>query len=285
MLEKPIEITCEDGFILKGHLFTPEQPKAAIMIGPATGIKQQFYFSFAKYLCENGYAVVTYNNRGIGASKGKSINDGNPSLTNWGKQDMTAVLDFLKTEFPTLDYHLVGHSAGGQLIGLMKNALDIKSVFNFASSSGSVQYAKYPFKLKSAFFLGPFIHACNLFFGHTKSQWVGMGEPLPKNVGKEWSRWCYGKGYVAVDLDTKIKEHYYNELSFDSLWVHATDDDIAIYENIKDMIRVFPNIDAEIVTLNPKEQGFHDIGHMKFFSSKRSKLWPLALDWLNKQYK
>jgi len=108
-----------------------------------------------------------------------------------------------------------------------------------------------------------------------------MGEPLPKNVGKEWSKWCNGKGYVKVDLDTKIKEHLYNELSLNSLWVHAKDDEIANYENVKDMIRVHPNIQSKILTLSPEEYGYKDIGHMKFFSKKKKELWHIALKWLN----
>jgi len=86
---------------------------------------------------------------------------------------------------------------------------------------------------------------------------------------------------VKVDLDTKIKEHLYNELSLNSLWVHAKDDEIANYENVKDMIRVHPNIQSKILTLSPEEYGYKDIGHMKFFSKKKKELWHIALKWLN----
>ena len=80
-----------------------------------------------------------------------------------------------------------------------------------------------------------------------------MGEPLPKKVGREWRRWCNGKGYVKVDLETRIKEHLYDELNFNSMWVHSKDDDIANPDSVKDMIRVFPNIKAEVVSLLPEE--------------------------------
>lgn len=77
---------------------------------------------------------------------------------------------------------------------------------------------------------------------------------------------------MKVDLDTKIKTHLYDELQFNSLWVHATDDEIAMLDNVKDMIRVYSKIKAEIVTLTPEAHGFKDIGHMKFFSKKKSSL-------------
>ncbi|MFN0203854.1 MAG: alpha/beta fold hydrolase [Bacteroidia bacterium] len=286
MQEKEISIACEDGFTLSGTIFEPSGGiKAAVMIAPATGIKKQFYKSFAKHLCEQGFAVLTFDNRGIGQSMGESINASQPSLTHWGRLDMTAVLEYLIAKFPNLEYHLVGHSAGGQLVGLMKNAKKLKSMFNFGSSSGSLQYSKFPFRLKSAFWLNFYIPINNLLFGHTKSQWFGMGEPLPKEVGKEWAKWCNGKGYVNVDLNTKIKEHLYDELNFPTLWVHAKDDEIANDENVKDMIRVFPNIQYKIISLSPKDYGYKEIGHMSFFSSKKSQLWQLAVDWLGGKYK
>jgi len=283
MQETEIVIECEDGFKLIGSLFKPIKIKSVIMIAPATGIKRQFYKAFAKYLSDHDFAVLTFDNRGIGQSKGVSINAPNLTLINWGVLDMTASLEYLKNEFPNMRYHLIGHSAGGQLVGLMKNAKDLTSMFNFGSSSGSLQYTKYPFKFKSLFWLNFYIPMSNFLFGHVKSQWVGMGDPLPKQVGKEWTKWCNGKGYVNVDLNTKIKQHLYDELSFDTLWVRAEDDDIANYENVKDMIRVYPKIKATIKTLSPKEYGFEDIGHMKFFSSKRSKLWNLAIEWLHEK--
>ncbi|WP_405210567.1 alpha/beta fold hydrolase [Dokdonia sp. Asnod2-E02] len=279
--ELKITIECEDGFKLSGKLFKPQKISSAVMIAPATGIKKEFYASFAYYLAENGFATLTFDNRGIGESKGDNINSSNASLTNWGKLDMTAALEYLKAEIPNTDYHLIGHSAGGQLVGLMKNAREIKSMFNFGSSSGSLQNATYPFKLKSSFWLNFYIPVSNLFFGHTKSQWVGMGEPLPKNVGKEWTKWCNGKGYVKVDLDTKITEHLYNELDLNTLWVHAKDDDIANYANVEDMISVHPHIKSTILTLSPADYGYKDIGHMKFFSKRKKELWSLATNWLN----
>jgi len=280
-LKKEIKIKCEDGFLLAGTLHKPAELKGAIMIAPATGIKRQFYNSFANFLMKNGFGVIIFDNRGIGESKKGSINEVNASLVNWGKLDMTAVLKSLKREFLNTTYHLIGHSAGGQLIGLMENANELQSVFNYGSSSGSIKHTDYPFKLKSMFFLNCFIPISNLFFGQTKSQWLGMGEPLPKLVASQWRKWCNGNGYVEVEFGKSIRNHLYNKLTFPSLWIHSNDDDIANIENVKDMIRVYSLSQSRIITLNPEDFGYQEIGHMKFFSSKRMKLWDYTLEWLN----
>ncbi len=276
-----ITITCTDRTELSAVQYTPESVKAAVLIGPATGIKKTFYHSFALHLAEHGYAVICFDNRGIASSLKGFINDSKANLFDWGQLDMSAVLDRLMQDFPNTTYHLIGHSAGGQLAGLMKNADSLRSIFNFACSSGSLRKMNYPFKFQATFFLNYFIPISNLIFGHTKSQLVGMGEPLPKTVAAQWSKFCNTTGYIKDELDVTIKDHYYDDLAIKAKWLYATDDGIANKETVKDMVRVYPKVSSKILALNPKELGFKDIGHMKYFSRKRKKLWTIATDWLD----
>jgi len=250
------------------------------MIAPATGIKRGFYNSFASYLAEQGYGVICFDNRGIGDSKNGNIKYLDASLIDWGKLDMPAVLNQLQSDFPNQKYHLIGHSAGGQLVGLMENAFELTSMFNFACSSGSLQNMNYPFKLQAHFFMNMFIPLSNFLFGKANVQWMGIGEPLPKQVANQWRKWCNGRGYAETDFGKSIKDHNYNDLEVPSLWLHATDDKIANYENVKDMIRVYTKSAGKLLTLNPNEQGHNGIGHMKFFSSKNKVLWKYTLNWL-----
>jgi predicted alpha/beta hydrolase len=279
-----VDVYCQDGCKLSATIFKPKsEVKAAVLIGPATGIIQQFYKGFACFLAEQGYAVITFDNRGIGKSLSGKVSDSKASLQCWGEQDMPAILDCLKTTYPDSTYHLIGHSAGGQLVGLMHNAKDISSIFTFASSSGQLSNMKMPYFIKAHFFMNLFIPMSNLFFGHTKSQLIGMGEPLPKAVGKQWRDWCNGQGYVKTAFGKTIHNHLYNTLSMPSLWVNASDDDIAIDANVADMLTVFKNMNAETMTLSPEECNLTEIGHMKFFSRKANHLWKHPLAWLEKQ--
>ncbi|MEL6833074.1 MAG: alpha/beta fold hydrolase [Bacteroidota bacterium] len=281
--QEEVQIKCADGFILAGTLYEPGEVKGAVLVAPATGIKRRFYHAFSSFLAQNGYAALAFENRGIGDSKRGDINSGNPSLHDWGKLDMAAALELLQERYPDIKYHLVGHSAGGQLVGLMNNAQDLTSIFNFGCSSGSINNATYPYKFAFHFWINFVIPVSNFLFGHVKSQWFGMGEPLPKKVASDWSRYCNGSGYVKVDLNNLIQHHWYDQLKIPSLWLHATDDQIANLANVKDMIRVYSKLKYEIITLEPGELGFQEIGHMGFFSSKKKSLWKYAIDWLNQQ--
>ena len=181
--KKDIKIHCSDSSILGATLYTPAKPvTGAIMIAPATGIKRKFYSSFASHLSQNGFGVITYDNNGIGDSLKEPIKTSKATLQSWGEIDMPAVLSTLQTNFPGVNYHLVGHSAGGQLVGLMPNAHQLTSMLNFAASSGRLKNMKLPFRLQARFLMDVFIPINNRLFGYTNTQWVGMGERLPKLV-------------------------------------------------------------------------------------------------------
>lgn len=279
---KDIAIVCSDSTRLAATLFLPQSSaKGAIMIGPATGIKRQFYHAFATYLCEQGFGVITFDNRGIGESAHSTVSKSNASLVKWGEQDMPAVLETLKVTFPNVHYFLVGHSAGGQLLGLMHNVHDLTAFCNFGSSSGSLRNMRKSYLLKAHFFMNFYIPVSNLLFGHTKSQWVGMGEPLPKKVARQWQQWCNGSGYVKTAFGNDVKTHHYDNMTLPSKWMLATDDDIANIANVHDMISVFPNMEAEVEELEPQAHGVSEIGHMKFFSRKCQHLWPKVSDYFN----
>ena len=279
---RDIYIPLSNGNNLAGSLFTPsdKEIKGAVMIGPATGIKRRFYAPFAAHLAEHGFGVITFDNQGVGGSLHGSLKHSTVTLQDWGYMDMPAVLDYLIETFPKVKYHLVGHSAGGQLIGLMHNWSQLTSIFNVSSSSGSIKNMKQPFYTKAVFFMQIFIPLSNLIFGYSKINWAGMGEPLPRKVGVQWSEWCAGKGYIVEAFDKTIHEHWYDEIDLPTMWVNATDDDIAGNINVEEMIAVYTKLKVDRIILDPNELKVKEIGHMKFFSRKNSFLWKHALDWL-----
>lgn len=285
--KESLNITCKDGYILAGNVYAPavqSDVKASVMISPATGIKKEFYNSFATHLAEQGYGVITFDNRGIGESLQGQLKDCPATIRDWGYLDMPAVLQALQIRFEDTSYHLVGHSAGGQLPGLMDNHADITSIFNVACSSGQLANMRLTYRIKAEIFMNAFAPLNNTLFGYTNTQWIGMGEPLPSGVAKDWCDWCNGAGYIKTAFGDTVHKHWYDEINCPSMWLNATDDDIANNTNVDDMTRVFTKMTTEgniqRITLDPQQEGVSDIGHMKFFSRKRSKLWNLATNWL-----
>ena len=283
-----LSIMTERNRALAATVYRPkDEVKAALMIAPATGIKRQFYHNFATYLAASGFGVLTFDNEGIGESLSSDLAKCDASLISWGRHDMPAALDALQDEFSDVTYHLIGHSAGGQLIGLMPNYKALTSVFNVACSSGQIKNMDMPYKLKAMGFMDAFIPLTNLTFGYTPADKIGMGEPLPRGVARQWREWCNGAGYIKTDFGKSIHTHFYDEIDIPALWLGFSDDEIANSKNIDDMIRVFSKMPVEKRFFEPKEFGLNSIGHMRYFSSKTNakapQLWQMAVDWLAKQ--
>jgi len=143
-----------------------------------------------------------------------------------------------------------------------------------------------PYKLKAMGFMDAFIPMTNLTLGYTPSDKIGMGEPLPRGVARQWREWCNGAGYIKTAFGNSIHTHFYDELDMPALWLGFSDDDIANSKNIDDMTRVFTAMPVEKRFLDPKDFGVDSIGHMRYFSSKTyakaPELWQMAVDWLIK---
>jgi len=64
---EPVALTCADGQRLQGHFFAArgEAAAAPVLISPATGVRQQFYWRFADWLASQGHATLVFDYRGI----------------------------------------------------------------------------------------------------------------------------------------------------------------------------------------------------------------------------
>ena len=253
-----LSIMTERNRALAATVYRPrDEVKAAVMIAPATGIKRQFYHNFATYLAASGFGVITFDNEGIGESLSSDLTKCDASLISWGRHDMPAVLDALQDEFADATYHLIGHSAGGQLIGLMPNYKALTSVFNVACSSGQIKNMDMPYKLKAMGFMDVFIPLTNLTLGYTPADKIGMGEPLPRGVARQWREWCNGAGYIKTAFGKSIHTHFYDEIDMPALWLGFSDDEIANSNNMDDMIRVFSKMPVEKRYFDPEEFGLN----------------------------
>jgi predicted alpha/beta hydrolase len=112
-----------------------ESPKAAVIIPSAMGVAQQFYTQFAQWLAGQGYHVTTFDYRGIGLSAPASLRGFPVNIFDWA-EDCAAVIDTVSSQLPDAPLHWIGHSLGGQLLGLIPNRERIDRVVTVATGSG-----------------------------------------------------------------------------------------------------------------------------------------------------
>ena len=277
-----VSFSTRDDVVLSGTLFLPENPKALVLVCAATGIRQQFYWSFAEWLATQGFGVMTFDYRGIGASLGApSFRESKARKQDWGTHDMPAALDYLVDRFPDMPVHLVGHSAGGQLVGLMPNHRHLSSVVTISSSSGYIGNMGLKQRLFATIFLKIYFPLLAIVLGYVPARWLGWGEDLPKNIALQWADWCTKPGYVENAFGKDVTQHFYDKIDVPILWLTATDDPIATPANVDDMLRLLKSAPVTRHRLDPADFALQQIGHADFFRRRNAKLWPIVTDWMS----
>ncbi|TEU25592.1 alpha/beta hydrolase family protein [Alkanindiges illinoisensis] len=275
-----VQIIAEDGYALSGHFFKTEdaQQKRPVLLCPATGIVQQFYFRFCEWLSQQGHAVLVFDFRGIGQSLHEPVKYSNARIQDWGQLDIPAALDWLTLHTGQQQVILIGHSAGGQLTGLVRNHQKIAQVIAIAGSTGHVKGLSGKTKWLAPVLFNVYMPLNIRLYGHANNKKIGWGENLPKGVARQWAEWCSKPGYVANALGKSVDQHYHAEIRCPVTAIHASDDEIATRANVADLLRLYPNAAQRTICLEPATEGFGHIGHMDLFRSSHQRLWPVVLD-------
>ncbi|HEX4856038.1 MAG TPA: alpha/beta fold hydrolase [Limnobacter sp.] len=278
---RPFEVVIPaQGQSLAGSFFpaasgSSQQP---VLICPATGILQKFYFPFASWLASQGFSVLVFDYRGIGGSlQERHVRHCGARKQDWGLLDMPAALDFLLELTGQGSAILIGHSAGGQLFGLMHNHAKVRGVIAVAASSGHVENIRKDKRTAARMMLDWFIPVTSTVLGYVPAKRIGWGENLPAGVGRQWAKWCSRPGYVENDFADSIPKHWYSEFNSPIVFVHASDDEIATRPNVEDIMRLFPGARKNRIELTPADFGLGKVGHMNVLREPCKKIWPRLL--------
>ncbi len=286
-MSDPVAIPTPDGLRLGGTLFRPTSPNdRAVTIQAATGVKQEYYGRFAAYLAERGFTVLTYDYRGIGRSRPRAADGVTPatlrgfaaSMRDWAAVDAPAALDFLEQAAPGAKLIVLGHSFGGQAIGLLPRPERLAAALMVGSQSG--YWRNWPPFGRSWMWIvthvvlpvGPRL------LGYFPSSRLGFGEDLPAGVAIEWARWCRHPQYLVGALGA---QEAYARFSVPLRAYAISDDGFAPPHAVKAMLALYPAAQKELRQIAPREVGAASIGHFGFFRERfRDTLWRDAAEWL-----
>jgi predicted alpha/beta hydrolase len=272
-----VDITCADGVTLRGHVFAPrgETPRLPVLISPATGVPQRFYFRFAAWLASQGHAVLVFDYRGIGQSLQGPLRRCRATLAEWGQKDQVAALDWLLAHTGAEQVALIGHSAGGQMMGLLPNHHRIARVVGVATSTGWFAAMRPAFKWQARFALRLAVPLASRIKGYGPTSWFGLGEDLPAVVARQWGQWCGAGGYATNVVKGRPQEDFHAQVRMPITVLHASDDDIANPATVADLLRTFPNAPRASRQVSPKELGLRRLGHIDWFRPSHQAAWPL----------
>jgi predicted alpha/beta hydrolase len=274
-----LTLSADDGHLLAATLFEPARPPyAAVQINGATGVPRRYYRAYAQYLAAQGYAVLCYDYRGIGDSRWHGAVPAQIRMRDWGERDLAAMLQWLKQRYPQLPLYAIGHSAGGQLLGLAANNHLVDAALAIASQSG--YWRLWPSRLQ------PLMAA--LWYGvlpavvavHGRVPAALMGSELPGGVAREWARWCRNPHYISDARGRPLREYFDACRGRMRFYAIADDDFYAPLAAVRALAGFYRHADTDVRVLDGRAHGLRRVGHFGFFRSDARVLWPLTLDWL-----
>ena len=278
-----------DGYSLAATLFLPRgRKRSAVLINSATAVPRKIYRNFAAYLAGRGCAVLTYDYRGIGGSRQPSLTGFNKprslvgfdaSMSTWAARDVTAAVAWMRGRYKDLPLTYVGHSFGGQALGLLPNNAEVSRALLVSAQAAYWKLMPTPERYR--------VYALMKFAGVPVTKLLGyapgrmgLGEDLPKGVFEEWSRWVMSPNYLFDDKALTTIGNFANytgalrALCF-------TDDRWAPRPSVELLCRGFAQTKADIVSIAPADIAAPSIGHLGFFKPEhRDTLWRGAAEWL-----
>ncbi|WP_298551148.1 alpha/beta fold hydrolase [uncultured Algibacter sp.] len=262
---------------LSATLFDDNSSETVLIIASATGVKQEYYSEFSKFVENNGITVITFDYNGIGHSLKKPIKELKTDAADWGSNDLESIIQYVINNYPKSKKVIIGHSIGGQLIGLAKSSNKLDKIVLIAAQSGYWKYWKGIERIKmwlNWYILFPFLV---LTFGYLKSKKISGMENLPKNVANQWKNWGKNRDYIFSDKS--ISETFYETIETNITAYSIDDDDFAPKEAVKWMTEKYKNAKIKSVHLNPIDFQTNKIGHFGIFKDRfKNTIWTQILN-------
>lgn len=281
---EPIELIAADGYRLAAMIYPPQaqqqepaRAKGNILVASATGVPQAFYRRFAEYASQQGFTVMTFDYRGIGQSNYASLKGFPASFLDWAKLDLAAAVDAMsEADVPLF---MVGHSFGGQALGLLPNHHKVARLYTFATGAGWHGWMPFGEQIKVFFMwrlMGPLL---TKWKGYLHWQQLGMGEDLPLGVYQQWKRWCRFPHYFFDDPAMLGVAEQFATVSTPIVAANALDDLWAPPSSRDAFLRGYQNAAKTVIDLDPRTTG--PLGHMGYFRAKAMPLWGHVLEWFS----
>ena len=273
-----LTLPATDGFSIAATEFGDAAARGrVVLIAPATGVRRRLYEAFADFLAGEGFGVVTWDWRGTGDSRPASLRGFEATMREWGQRDLAGVIDWASTRYPGARLVAVGHSFGGQSIGLAANRGRVQRLVTVGAQSGYVGHWPRPQRYMYAGLWYLAMPLATRAAGYFPARLFRLGEDLPRGVALQWARWCRTPGYLG---------EWSGHRAFSSpiLSIGFMDDPFAPPEAVHALHARYGSKKQQNWLIAPEELGAKRIGHFGFFRpGVTPTLWRDVAEWLGRE--
>lgn len=254
-----------------------DKARATVIIAPAMGVKQRFYAPLARWLAVRGWRTLTFDYRGIGQSAPTQLRGFATDINDWVEADAGAALAHVHGTYPETEVIWLGHSLGGQTVGMVPGSARLSRIVTVASGSGYWRHMTDGMGLKSLALWYGIMPAAIAVAGYFPGRRLGLIGDIPRGAMQQWRRWCLDPDYLFGEEGATVREAY-AQIQAPVAGFAIDDDEMMSWQGINHIHRQFIHAPVTLKRLNPKDLGLAGIGHFGFFREHNGELlWPRYL--------
>lgn len=200
-----------------------------LIINNGARVSKDKYNDFAMYISQKNINVLTYNYTDVGASI-NSLKKSKTGIKDWANSDFKKIITHITSINKKAKIFVLGHSLGGQIIGLSDDYHKIQGIVLIATQSGYWKHWSFPLNILNYLtwnFYIPIILKKYNFLPKGKDKNL---TDMPKKAALEWMSWCQSKNYL-FDYIPK-SERYYHKITCPLLSISFNNDIYATKEAV-----------------------------------------------------
>ncbi len=280
----PQEISALDGYPLRGTLFAPAQTGSvahAVVFNCGGGIAASRYRHFAAWFATQGVPVLTYDYRGIAASRPSNLRALQATVEDWSEYDVGGAISHLRSLYPSSELVGISHSIGALLFGGAPNAQEIRRFVFVSPHTAYVGDYSARYRLPMALMWHYIMPALTHLVGYFPGKALRLGEDIPAGVALAWAgRRTPGlQQSREANAQTRLSKMLVRAeyLSAQLIAVQATDDAFSTRTGAERLLGVYSSAKRRLISLEPATFHLKQIGHFGFFRpTATGEIWPLV---------
>jgi predicted alpha/beta hydrolase len=288
---RPADLRCSDGRLIAATWFEPPAAvgvRAVAVIGSATAVPAGYYRHFADWLAQRGYAVLTFDYRGIAASHDALHTGEDVRLRDWARVDMAAALhaadkrrrEQAQAQGDDLALVWIGHSLGGNAVGLVPGFNDkVDALLGVAAQVAYLGHWSGFARVQAWVFFHWMLPLAVRLFGHAPGRILGpRAQGLPAAAALEWAAWGRMPGFLFGD-DSLAAERAYDRFTGPAhLWSISDDHLFGPAAAVDALASQFTAAQVQRHVMAPAELDVKQIKHFgPFRRDIGARLWPRLL--------
>ena len=285
--EQDVDVAARDGLPLRGTLYTPHaspDARVAVVFNTGGGLAMSRYRHFLRFLAAEGFPLLAYDYRGVGASRPARLRGFEAGLEDWSAYDQAGAIDWMRARYPAAQVCGVSHSIGALVACGAPNAAALARIALVAPHTGYWGDYATAWKAPMTLWWHAAMPAIARVVGYFPGRALHLGDDLPLRFALQWA----GRRTPAFRPATRgpyaaraaaLLEHL-RTLAVAVMAVGISDDGFAGPSGIARFIAAIPRAAVVRSELDAQRLGRGAIGHFGFFSRRHAALWPIVSGFL-----